>query len=181
MARGVVVALSGLAASGKSTAAEYLDRHHGFVRHRFAAPLKDMMRALGLTERHIEGDLKEVPCDLLCGRTPRWAMQSVGTEWGRDLIHPDLWVSIWKARALASLEAGLNVVAEDCRFPNEADAVRALGGRVIRLKGRGGIGGSHASENLPEPDMTVWNNGPLEILHARLDGLVALPRLVAAE
>jgi hypothetical protein len=47
---------------------------------KFAGPLKSMCMALGLTEAHIEGHLKEVPCELLCGQTPRHAMQTLGTE-----------------------------------------------------------------------------------------------------
>ena len=48
-----------------------------------------MLYQLGLGEAHIEGALKEVPCELLGGKTPRYAMQTLGTEWGRDTDQQD--------------------------------------------------------------------------------------------
>jgi hypothetical protein len=68
----------------------HLVNHRGFARVRFAGPLKAMMAALGCTNAEIDGDRKEVPCDLLGGKSPRWAMQTLGTEWGRKLIGDDL-------------------------------------------------------------------------------------------
>lgn len=56
---GCLVALQGRAGAGKSTAAQRLIESFGFQRERFSAPLKDMMRAFGLNERQIEGDLIE--------------------------------------------------------------------------------------------------------------------------
>jgi hypothetical protein len=78
-----LIALTGYAGSGKSTLADILACEHGFTVVKFAGPLKAMLRALGLDEREIEGDLKEQPCQLLAGHTPRRAMQTLGTEWGR--------------------------------------------------------------------------------------------------
>lgn len=163
-----VVAFSGPAGSGKSTAAEAL-MECGFIRIKFADVLKDMMRAfyasagLGTSqiEARIEGDLKEKPDFLLGNKTPRQAMQTLGTDWGRDLIHPDLWVTAWKARAMVILHGGERVVADDIRFANEAQAVRELGGAVVRLEGRSkGLSADHASERFEfEPDMTLQNTG----------------------
>jgi hypothetical protein len=64
MAR-ALIAFTGLAGSGKSTAAEHLVQAHQFTRLRFAGPIKAMCRALGLTEEQVDGGQKEVPCDLL--------------------------------------------------------------------------------------------------------------------
>ena len=44
----------------------------------------------GMIRRMIDGDLKEAPTPLFEGRTPRHAMQTLGTEWGRDRIGRDL-------------------------------------------------------------------------------------------
>jgi hypothetical protein len=67
-------------------------------------------------ERMIEGDLKEAVHPEL-GVSPRHLMVTLGTEWGRDAVHPDLWVRIWAA----SLPEAAHVVAEDVRFPNEVE------------------------------------------------------------
>lgn len=121
-----IIAFIGPAGCGKSTAAAALD---GATRHRFAGPLKRMLHALGLTWEEIDGAHKEDPCALLGYKTPREAMQSLGTEWGRDTIDPDLWMRAW----LVSLPAEGLIVVDDCRFPNEADAIRAAGGIIVRV------------------------------------------------
>ncbi len=161
-----VVALTGQAGAGKSTAARYLVERHGYTLVKFAAPLKNMMRAIGLTEAEIEGELKEVPSDKLCGRTPRHAMQTIGTQWGRDCIGEDFWVRLWLAEA-AKHE---RVVTDDCRFPNEAVAVRKAGGDIILIGGRGGIAGGHESERgCGQFDVLVENTGAVEDLHGKLE------------
>lgn len=163
-----VVALTGLAGSGKSTLADYLIERHGYVRVKFAGPLKSMLRAMGLSDAHIEGDLKEVPTPLLQGRTPRYAMQTLGTEWGRSMS-PDLWTGLWQATANDVLDNGGRVVTDDVRFDNEAEVVRAVGGVVIQLQGRGGIAGGHASESGVDADVVLRNVGSVGDMYARAD------------
>ncbi|WP_296584874.1 deoxynucleotide monophosphate kinase [Xanthobacter sp.] len=127
--RQIIIGFAGRAGAGKTTAAQHLVQHHGFERVRFAGPLKAMMRALGCTEEEVDGARKEMPCDLLGGRTPRLAMQWLGTEWGRDMIAPDLWTRAWEYAAAGKPR----VVVDDVRFPNEVEAVRRLGGVVLQL------------------------------------------------
>jgi hypothetical protein len=127
----LIVGFTGRIGSGKTFAAQELNKY-GFTRMRFAGPLKKMMAALGLTPEEIDGSLKELPCELLCGSAPRWAMQSIGTQWGRDLIGEDIWVNAWK-RAVSNMQPGANVVVDDVRFANEADAIRSMGGVVVRI------------------------------------------------
>ncbi|WP_374834639.1 deoxynucleotide monophosphate kinase family protein [Paenochrobactrum pullorum] len=160
-----VIALTGLAGSGKSTASAYL-QSKGYRLTKFASPLKDMLRAIGYSEAEIEGHLKEAP--RADGYTPRHAMQTLGTEWGRNCMGQNFWVNIWKERASSGL-----IVVDDCRFPNEADAVRSLGGTVIRLEGRGGIAGRHVSEAMDfEPDCVISNDGSIAELYERLARLL---------
>lgn len=128
--RQTIIGFAGCAGAGKTTAARHMIEHHGFERVRFAGPLKDMMRAIGCTEDEIDGSRKEVPCDLLGGRTPRQAMQWLGTEWGREMIAPDLWTRAWAYAAAGKQK----VVVDDVRFPNEVEAIRALGGVVIEIR-----------------------------------------------
>lgn len=166
-----LIALTGFVGSGKSTVAKHLVANHGYRVEKFAGPIKDMLRGFGLTDRHLEGDLKEVPCDLLGGKTPRYAMQTLGTEWGRDLISPGLWADAWSSRASTGL-----VVCDDCRLLNEAEAVRALGGIVIRVvrEGLTGAGGhsSEALQGLVEPDVSWRNYGSVADLGEMVDDLL---------
>jgi hypothetical protein len=173
----LLIGFCGVAGAGKTFAAAHLVRMHAFDRIRFAGPLKDMMRALGLTEAEIEGDGKERPSDLLAGKTPRHAMQTIGTEWGRDLIDPDLWVRAWGRAADKALAEGRPVVVDDVRFANEAAAIWARGGILVRLArdGAGSVsGGAHASEHQDFPfDLRMRNAGdPASFIQA-LNGMLS--------
>jgi len=171
--RRTVIAFTGLAGAGKSTAAMHLVERHGFERIRFAGPLKAMMAALGLSQAEIDGNRKEEPCELLGGKTPRFAMQTIGTEWGRQLIHPDLWIRAWRA-AVDRLPAGVPVVVDDCRFPNEAEAVKAAGGVCVRIERPGaGTASKHESEQHQLPAIfTIYNNVSVEDLTQALDAFL---------
>lgn len=158
----MIIALTGRAGVGKTTVARILCAEHGFQRISFAAPLKAMLRALYVemdlgfddVDRRISGDLKESPDPWLGGLTPRHAMQTLGTEWGRRCMCEDFWIGVWE-RAVGTSGAE-RIVVDDCRFMNEAEAVRKLGGVVIGLRREGvaPLPGSHASEEGTEPD--VW-------------------------
>jgi hypothetical protein len=56
-------------------------------------------------------------------------MVTLGTEWGRDNIHADLWARLWSAR-IATLGREANIVTDDVRFPNEVRALRHHGGEL---------------------------------------------------
>ena len=92
-----VIGITGHKGSGKDTAAEAVAAQ-GFTHVKLADALKAMLRKLlacqgadaEMIRRMIDGDLKEAPTPLLEGRTPRQAMQTLGTEWGRDRIGRDL-------------------------------------------------------------------------------------------
>lgn len=169
----MVIGLTGLMNSGKSTVADYLVTHRDFVRLKFAQGLKEMVRALGLSDDEIEGVLKEIPCDKLNGRTPRYAMQTLGTEWGRTHMGQDFWVNLLVQKA-HRLGFGVNIVIDDCRFPNEAVAIqRDLQGRVWKLvRGVQPMGVGHASEKeqaYVNADTVVYNNGTLDELLEKVE------------
>lgn len=164
--RGALLALTGPAGSGKTTVAEHLVCMGAAVRVRFAGPLKDALVAMGLTREQVDGGEKEEPCYMLGGKTPRHAMQTIGTDWGREMIDDEIWVRCTVARILTFTAQGLNVVVDDARFDNEADMIRELGGKVISLTrdGHGTSHSQHASEAGICPDLVdhaVDNNGSI--------------------
>jgi energy-coupling factor transporter ATP-binding protein EcfA2 len=149
-----LIALAGPKGCGKSTVAHHVILESmrtsgdttGGARHRFAGPIKKMLRALGLTEAQVDGAEKELPCALLGGQTPRFAMTQLG-DWGRS-IDLDLWVNATMLDVDANLvDWGFIEVIDDLRFDNEALAVRKRGGLIIQLE-RPGVSytGEHASE-----------------------------------
>jgi hypothetical protein len=173
----VLIGLCGSAGSGKSTAAFHLIQKYGFKRVRFAGPLKAMAAAIGLTERHIEGDLKEVPCDLIGGKTPRYFMQTLGTEWGRNIIGTNLWTDLWKFDVLNTPD-GVPIVVDDLRFPNEETAFRSMGGKVIRIMrdvDKTTQTFTHESEkHVIASDFQIMNDGSLGYLYDSLDAVYKL-------
>ena len=151
-----VIGLTGFAGVGKTTIAR-LFTHKGYTLTRFAEPLKDMLRALGLSEEELNGSLKDAPCVTILGITPRHAMQTLGMEWGRDLIHPDLWIHIWGLRARKVLDSGGRIIVDDCRFRNEAVAIHNLDGIVINVERPDYCRGLHPSERPLAKDMIDFN------------------------
>ena len=163
----IVVGFTGRKRSGKDTAGAALVAL-GFHRLAFADPLKAMLRALMEAQgapavdvaRYLEGEDKESSCPYLGGASPRFALQTLGTEWGRQLIAGDLWTG---ALTRAAREHG-RVVVTDIRFPNEVACVRAMGGRVYRVM-RPSLPppDAHASEALVdglEVDAEIPNTAP---------------------
>lgn len=177
-----LVALGGRKGSGKSTAAQALiDR--GFIRVKMAGALKAMLAALleyqGATsdeiDRCIEGDLKEVPSYVhLKGMTPRHAMQTLGTEWGRNLMNENFWADVTLNRVQQLLQDGHNVLVDDVRFPNELtflEAVRGICSVYITRPGVNKEDSGHYSELALGPDdfMSVLDNsGSIEELQQEL-------------
>jgi hypothetical protein len=163
----LILAFTGRKRCGKSTAAIHLSENFGYLRTSFAGPIKDMMRALHLTEAEINGHLKEIPCDLLEGNSPRHGMQTIGYEWGRKMIGDNLWINTWR-RGIEKFPAN-PILVDDCRFHNEADAIKKLGGYIVRVVNPNSNSiasiDSHASEAYSETlpcDEIILNDGTID-------------------
>lgn len=179
MSTPLLVGLTGLKGSGKTFCAQHLVNAHYFWRVRFAGPIKEMLRVLGLGEAELLGDKKELPCEALCGKTPRHAMQSLGSEWGRNMIHPDLWVMLGMSKARMLLERGRSVVIDDVRFPNEVEAIKRAGGIIVGIDRPGLPVDNHDSENqiaYLEVDWTIDNKGDNRAVLADLEDALSLER-----
>jgi hypothetical protein len=110
-------------------------------------------------------------------------MQTLGTEWGRDLIGPDFWVGIWEAKVRQLLRGGVNVVADDCRFPNELAAALRLGGSHARIYAEQNATlshntvSAHVSENSlpfsPNDRIVINSMSGLEKFHNDLNSIIA--------
>jgi len=100
-------------------------------------------------------------------------LQELGTQ-ARHVLGPDVWVDAVMKRAWQDVEYGHPVVFSDVRFPNEADAVREMGGIVVRVVRPGfenGVDPSHPSESQVDDlghEFTVLNDGTLAQLENRL-------------
>jgi hypothetical protein len=170
----MIIGLQGYAGVGKSEVAKYLVERHGFARRHIKRTLATMTEHLvrdaihGITDdmvaRYLDGDLKRTPIPELGNRSATEIQQFLGTEFGRNFIHPDLWLDIWSVWAAGHER----VVQESVRFANEAERCDVIW--EIRRPGFEAHNG-HVSEGLPctEPDLTFNNNWSVGILYAAID------------
>lgn len=169
----MIIGVIGPKQSGKSTLTKILVERFGFTRTAFADPLKRaLMVAFDLTREQVYGDEKEIPTDKLCGRTPRHAMLTIGTEWGRNMIHPDIWLAAWR-----NTLPGGDLVIEDVRFPNEHQAVKETDdGCIISVRRPGReYDTSHESEahaDLPF-DYKIQNDSSMEDFESRVETVLS--------
>lgn len=134
--------------------------------------VRGLLSSMGLTpsliERMVEGDLKEAVVPGFKTVTTRRLMQTLGTDWGREAVHQDLWAKVAITKAKAALDEGKSVVIDDLRFPNEYALLRRAGGHPVRIKRAGtALVGSSRYEGLLDNmhfDAIIENDGTLEDL-----------------
>lgn len=164
-----IIGLAGAARAGKDTLADMIAIHLAYQRDRFASPIYDcigLITGLGYEELQTKKD----QVDPLFGKSPRVMLQTLGTEWGRDMIDPEIWVHSMQARHPTG-----GVVISDVRFRNEADWIRSREGVTLYVfrPGQKIIAESgHASENgvtADDCDLSVVNGGTIDDLRANVN------------
>jgi hypothetical protein len=136
----MIIGLVGFIGSGKGTVGDMFESH-GFVKDSFAKPLKDACSVMfGWPRELLEGDTevsrkwREEPDTFWSEKfgysfTPRYALQLMGTEAGRNVFHQDIWVM-----SLLNRAKGKDVVVTDVRFKNEINYIQENGGIIVRVK-----------------------------------------------
>ena len=139
----MIVGLLGFIGSGKGTAGDIL-KDMGFTPISFAKGVKDVTAEMFGWPRHLlEGDTqhsrewREKPDNFWSSEfgkefTPRYALQLMGTEVGRDVFHKDFWVI--KLKNYIDNAPEQNFVITDVRFQNEISFINKHGGTLIEIK-----------------------------------------------
>jgi len=99
--------------------------------------------------------------------TVRELLQKLGTDALRDGLHTNVWVNA----LLADYNENSNWLVTDTRFPNEAKAIKDLGGVVLRIERSTCQLGTHPSETALDDytfDYVIHNNGSKEDLEKEL-------------
>lgn len=173
MRKVVVIGLCGSAGCGKDAVADCLVSRFGYQKIRFAAFLYKMIYQLPFLEEHrwIDREWKE-SVHPFYGVSPRRMLQTLGTEWGRDLVNTDMWVKIAELMIEQYYTSKRFFVFPDMRFRNEADWLHKVGGLSVKITRperrstiRDQIAIAHSSESyLFDSHVQFLNDGTLQDL-----------------
>jgi hypothetical protein len=163
-----LVAFCGPIGVGKSTLAHELADSTGGEVMSFADPLRAMVSQI-VGEGYLSSDMfdgvrgKDVEIPWLSGgMTGRKLLQLCGTEFGREMIDPNIWVKITENKldnyvdtTVKPCKPHTHVFIDDLRFDNEAEMVRSMGGFVVEVNRDGFVfeADSHVSEKGVSPDL----------------------------
>lgn len=167
-----LIGLHGKAQAGKDTTGKYMSWLCGYPTYAFAEPIKVLINNLfGWDERHSNGELKEI-VDPYWGISPRYAYQTFGTDWGRNLINSDIWLM----KAMRTYEQNKSLIITDVRFENEADWIRQNGGIVVHISRESALQvNKHISENgirFHHDDCWLDNNDDYDNLYNNIHYLI---------
>lgn len=169
-----IVAFAGRKQSGKTTCSEFVAKYfNGAIEpfnaakiYNFADSLKKdiCMNILGLTYEQCYGDdnNKNEYTDIVWDNkrlTAREVMQFVGTDIFRKMKN-DVWAGA-TINKIQKEQPKLAIIA-DCRFPNEVESVRNVGGIVIKLT-RNPYNSDHESEIALDENVYATSNFDLVI------------------
>ncbi len=170
--------------SGKSTVAKLIREGWPASIIPMAAPLKlfagSLLGQVGADAAYHLYNNKNIPIDQLPGRpTGRHLLQSLGTDWGRGMISPELWTTLWQGcydRHRGDPYGSKIVIVDDVRFPDEFRKIKSNGGVMWKISRPHHYERSlHASEgalNLFGFDAEIINDGGLEPLALQIDELI---------
>lgn len=182
----MIVGISGKIGSGKSTVAEIF-KINNFYLDSFANSVKDVSNIIfGFNRTKLEGISKEdriwreTPnqkySDLLGKNfSPRDSLILIGTNFGRNQIHKDIWVETVFNRYY--LSKNKNLLITDVRFPNEYESIKKRGGIMIRIERENLYKLDHESECALDNyifDYVIENNGTLEELIEKVNNIISL-------
>jgi len=172
----LLVGITGRAGAGKSLVADRLVSLADYDVVSFATPIKQLASALlvdnfGFSQADVDFCMGHKATKIpALGVSMRHLLQTLGTDWGRHMIRPDLWLNIAEDKIAGQLES-TSVVVDDIRFEAEAAMIRNFGGLVIHLVRPGGhFTDKHASESgiaVQPGDVVIVNDGSiLELIWA---------------
>ncbi len=163
----MLIGLAGKKRVGKDTAAKVF-AGRGWHVDSFAAPLRALVEQIA---GPITDENKERGITWLGGKSRREMMQTLGTEWGRQMVHPEIWV-----RSLLHRVRGRRAVITDLRFENEAEAIRKAGGIVVHItRPSAPTGDKHPSEagiQIRREDFLLTNDGSVHDFVCEVEALL---------
>lgn len=150
----MLIGLIAPAGAGKDTAADILVNQYGFVKISFSDLIyREVSERYGVPEWILKDrKFKESSMDELGGMSPREALQKHGDE--KRAKDPDYFLR----NVEKFIEKGGDVVVSDVRFIREAEFLKRLGGKLIRIvtKGFSSILQESAARHCSELEMATY-------------------------
>ncbi len=127
----MIIGIAGKRGCGKTLAQSHVVKNHKFIPVSFAKPLKEhIKRLLPFTENDLTvPSKKEKPW-----QGHDWSPREFMIHFGEFMrFHePNYWVSQGIASCVDNTK--INYVFDDVRYKNEADAIKELGGTILRIE-----------------------------------------------
>ena len=175
----LLLGLSGRKRVGKSTISRIIQQRYQFVGAAFADPVYEIASVLlGFDARSVPSEAKEDKFPSLQMKSLRQVLQWIGTEFGRDMVGPDLWTFHMNKRLRRPpYSSAIGVVIDDVRFENEVKLIHAHNGKVVRLTGPDDVhGDTHRSELHTFPvDLTIGRGEDAEATAAAIMAWLTTP------
>lgn len=166
----MIIGLGHAARTGKDTCAQLLTEHHDYSRVAFADAIREFVFA---TDPRVRLSVNLHGWDAAKVNDPevRRALVDVGNG-AREIIGKDVWIRA----AMQRMTSGRTVFT-DMRYPNEVEAIRQVGGLVVKVE-RPGVEplpnvADQALADYDGWDAVIVNDGTLDDLRVRLDELIA--------
>lgn len=185
----MIIGVNGYALSGKDTVGQLiqqLDPDGSWEIKKFAGKLKTIASILtGIPTAMFENqefkkkELPEMWSNHGMPMTVRDFLQKLGTDGLREGLHPNTWVNA----LMSDYTAYPNWIVTDCRFPNEAYAIKKAGGIIVRID-RPGITAinDHPSEialDKWEFDYRISNDGTIDKLKDEVEKILVNEKIIA--
>ena len=140
-----LIGICGKANSGKDELAQGIALIDVYIVYHFADPIKQAINIMfGWGPANWNNrEWKEKPLDWLPESSPRSLAQSIGTDWGRNMIDSEIWLKLAQRKyeriaSVAEMKGGriigMGMIIADVRFENEARWINDAGGLLLKVE-----------------------------------------------
>lgn len=159
-----IVAITGRAGHGKDSLYRLVLAPRGYYRVALADPVKALyLQRLAAEDASPLAAAERYYHAFGATKTPeaRRALQQIGTEQVREGLDPFYWVWLALQEIKRLVQSGEKVAITDCRFPNEAAALRGEAQTIRRMYEELAASGKAFSERIQRDLLTPWEVGGL--------------------